>query len=572
MRHGWNEALQEPQPTAVSMNDMATRAARPEARASKASLAFPALASKGLPLLGGDAAKTIAALEDIADHMAGVRDDPPRDDGLGVPAGYTYFGQFFMHDMVFSRLGGPSPRTGMVHAKNMTSLALDLDSVYGPSPRFSPHLYEATVSNEGQLERCRLLVGLTRDGQGYPRLRSNDPKDVPRILEGGSFMLSSGSHRCSQPIIGDSRNDDHLILSQLHALFLVMHNRCVELARAKRGDAEDAFRAARRFIVAHYRGAIVHDYLKRLLLPPFHRELLASGANGFLGANGSLGVGLPLDFSLGAARFGHAMARGSYVLNDFFGSSAASLHDPAGIGQILEQSSDRVGADLPPKVPWFVEWRRFFDLDQESPPQPARRIGPMLNVELARAKLVRNLKGKERSIAFADLWRCYQVGIPSGQAYAARVKALAKKLGLKDIEKFQVLSGADILPSASCLETHGAIAKELAATLGKYPEFLENTPLSYYVMQEASVHGHNGSRLGPVGSYLVARTVKAALASTKDDEVHLRDMRSLPRITIAEFIGFADRNRVSDDKLKENMDAFANASRRRVGRNRRTAQ
>lgn len=572
MRHGYNELYRSVRHPEASRRVAEKTKAVNGKRVPGAFLTVPELADHGLSFPANGKTETIAALEDIAASMTSIHDAPPSDGEHSVPAGYTYFGQFFMHDMVFSRLGGPSPRTGAIQARNMMTLGLDLDPVYGNLPGFSPHLYEATPSSlNGRVQRCKFLVGLTRDERGNPLSGSNDPRDVPRIAQNGPFMLAAGPPRSNQPIIHDSRNDDHLIISQLHANFLQIHNRCVDLETKTGRRAEEAFNIARRFLVTYYRGAIVHDYLEKLLLPAVHHLLLAPGSNGFLGSTNGPESGLPIDFSAGAARFGHAMARNEYRLNRFFGAPG-SLHGPAEIGGILAQSSDFGGADLPPKVPWFVEWQHFFALDPRSPPQPARRITPLLTTELASTQRVDELEGKPRSIAFADLWRCYQLRIPSGQEYARHIKTKAEKLGLAGLAKYEVLAGTAMLPSQACWQQHGLAAEKLEEALRRHPEFLERTPLSYYVAQEASVYGDNGVRLGPVGSFLLAATVKSALAAARGSGDRWPEIKFLPKTTIAELISFADPSRVATGVLADKMAAIAwRKPAGGLGRSRRTA-
>jgi hypothetical protein len=56
--------------------------------------------------------------------------------------------------------------------------------------------------------------------------------------------------------------------------------------------------------------------------------------------------------------------------------------------------------------------------------------------------------------------------------------------------------------------------ESLERALRQHPEFLQDTPLSYYVLQEAAVLGDNGAHLGPLGSYIVAMSALLALQSS----------------------------------------------------------
>src|SRR6188768_3177316 len=96
--------------------------------------------------------------------------------------------------------------------------ALDLDSVYGGGPAVSPHLYDKTI-DEGQ---TTLLVEPNPGSESKcvdGRLRF----DVPRNAQ-------------STALIGDPRNDENLIVDQLHLAFLRFHNRVVHDIRTDLGS------------------------------------------------------------------------------------------------------------------------------------------------------------------------------------------------------------------------------------------------------------------------------------------------------------------------------------------------
>jgi hypothetical protein len=132
--------------------------------------------------------------------------DPPKDgadaEESGIPALYTYFGQFVDHDITFD------PMTTLIQHSDPDALtdfrtpALDLDNVYGRGPGDQPYLYDNSP---------RFLLGDKLDN-GAPDLPRNNaiPPNPKRAL------------------IGDPRNDENSIVSQLQALFLRFHNRVVD--------------------------------------------------------------------------------------------------------------------------------------------------------------------------------------------------------------------------------------------------------------------------------------------------------------------------------------------------------
>ncbi|RUY77177.1 hypothetical protein EN969_33325, partial [Mesorhizobium sp. M7A.F.Ca.CA.003.01.2.1] len=113
-----------------------------------------------------------------------------------------------------------------------------------------------------------------------------------------------------------------------------------------------------------------------------------------------------------------------------------------------------------------------------------------------------------------------------------------------------VLTGNDMLPTAACAKRYVYNAGRLRAALQRYPEFLRQTPLSYYIIQEASVLGNDGSHLGPVGSYVVAATIASALFKAADTDITSR--RLIPDVepkTLAGLLDLNDTAKVSDEVL-----------------------
>ncbi len=78
-----------------------------------------------------------------------------------------------------------------------------------------------------------------------------------------------------------------------------------------------------------------------------------------------VGWEIPLEFSHGAFRFGHAMVRPEYQINDL------SLHD---LNNTLEKSSVNDPANMPLDETWMVQWSRFFEINGSTPNlQPPHR-------------------------------------------------------------------------------------------------------------------------------------------------------------------------------------------------------
>lgn len=251
---------------------------------------------------------------------------------------------------------------------------------------------------------------------------------------------------------------------------------------------------------------MVDDYLPRVLDSRVYGYYFGPNASG----SQPVGNSVPVEFLLGAARCGHAMTRGAYNIN------TGQLGVP--LSQILDFSSLVDNSSLPVSDKWIVDWSMFFDIGG-SQPQLARRftpfIAPNFSYEAQEALLAFDDHGLpvtgKRSLGFLDLARCWD-SVPSGQDCAK----LAIVQAPEDF-RIKVLSGAEMLPSAfSHRQNLRVTVPDLQQALQSHAWFTEHTPLPYYLLQEAATHNDstgalNGARLGPLGSYIIANTVRAAL-------------------------------------------------------------
>ena len=149
----------------------------------------------------GDGTDPITLITDATQSV----DNP---DNPTMAAGMTFLGQFLDHDMTFDPTSSLARRQDPESIRNFRIPALDLDSVYGGGPGVSPHLYDQSVDRG----RTTLLV-----------------EDIT-----GSAAVSLGGTRTDLPrntqnvaLIGDPRNDENLVVSQLHHAMIRFHNRVV---------------------------------------------------------------------------------------------------------------------------------------------------------------------------------------------------------------------------------------------------------------------------------------------------------------------------------------------------------
>ncbi len=137
-------------------------------------------------------------------------------------------------------------------------------------------------------------------------------RDLPRNSQG-------------RALIGDMRNDENGMVSQLQLAFLLAHNTLVDRAWEVTADPDRAFDLARRSLRWLYQWVVWHDFLGRVLDPAIHAAALVNDPDD----NGRLRWKpgykdvyawknqpyMPIEFSVAAYRFGHSMVRNSYPTN-----------------------------------------------------------------------------------------------------------------------------------------------------------------------------------------------------------------------------------------------------------------
>jgi hypothetical protein len=232
--------------------------------------------------------------DDLSDPITLVTDPAKRarnPDNPAVTAGFTFLGQFLDHDMTFDPTSSLARRQDPEAIRNFRIPALDLDSVYGGGPVASPQQYDQAVDGG----RTTLLV-----------------EEIP----GSAGMSIDGATRHDLPrnsqhvaLVGDPRNDENLIVSQLQLAFLRFHNRVVADVTADLGPGSTAgeiFAEAQRVVRWHYQWLILHEFLPTTVGQAMVDDVLAAGPKFFKWRNDPF---IPVEFSVAAYRFGHSQVR-----------------------------------------------------------------------------------------------------------------------------------------------------------------------------------------------------------------------------------------------------------------------
>ena len=349
-------------------------------------------------------------------------------------AGVTFMGQFIDHDLTLDSTSELAVQTQPEKTINGRTPYFDLDSIYGNGPSGSAALYDPLDPAKLKVESGGLF------------------EDVPRDLN-------------ERALLGDARNDENVILSGIHAAFLLFHNRAVDELRSEAAPEADVFNLARRLTTWHYQWMVVHEFLPLFIGQNLANEILEAGPR-YLGPDQK---GIPVEFQAAAYRFGHSMVRPSYRANlagdngqPFFGF----IFDPAEFGKV--DGDDLTGGSRAPRR--FIGWQTFFDFG-DGEVKPNKKIDTHVSTPLFNLPPIA-IPGGPSVLVQRTLLRHLTWQIPSGQQIARTMGApILSEADLNDLSQFD-------------------------------NSLLEATPLFYYVLREAELMA-SGEHLGPVGGRIV---------------------------------------------------------------------
>ncbi|MFD7713353.1 heme peroxidase family protein [Streptomyces sp. NPDC059786] len=456
----------------------------------------------------------------LAEAMTSKDQDNPNSKP-GIPAGFTYLGQFVDHDLTMDAsalmlaFGEPVSLEMMMQGRSPT---LDLDSLYGFGPGCSTfrELYDASG---------RFKTGSTlgvADPAGIPAVNSDQQGfDLPRRGEAG--MGTRGEKR--RALIADRRNDENLAVAQIHLAFLRFHNRVHSMLAQHGLPTSVLFDSVRETVVKHYQWMLRTDFLPRIVDPEIVEGVFNRGRRFFeppQGGDPSLATRpedrptMPIEFSVAAYRLGHSMVRAAYSWNRVFMLGARK---PASLEQLFRFSggSGNLDSNGDPNDPdsgmnlrlpssWIPDFRRLFNFEEAGrkdllvPPEQfnlAQRIDTRLVNPLS-VLPVRSIdqrgvpSGLQLNLAFRNFTRAATLKLATGPQ-------LAREMGMEPLSEEQIIMGAE----------DGTRLDSLTAEERK--ELVAHTPLWFYILREAETAPRGAGRLTGVGGTIVAEVFHRAM-------------------------------------------------------------
>ena len=388
----------------------------------------------------------------------------------GISAGYTYLGQFIDHDLTFD------PASSLQKADDPDALTdfrtprFDLDNIYGRGPDDQPYLYQ----NDGR----HMLLG--------PALTGSTTDSNAKGLQRNTPITGDPA----RALIGDPRNDENVIVSQLQASMLRFHNRMVDTL-----GPTASFADIQRQVRFHYQWVVLHDFLPTIVGPETMKAIFGATTDGKINFKGNPDLKfykpkkdsfMPVEFSVAAYRFGHSMIRPIYRLSQSI--PRFPIFNLPGQGESL------VGfRDFPHN--WAIDWELFFNAGNNPPKTGATRLQPAYKIDTSLVNPLGTLPVSIaappfQSLPVRNLLRGFRMGLPSGQA-------VARHMGFTPISDDKLKVGK--------ANQDGVTANKSIIALS--PKFANKAPLWFYILAEAQqqfVNNDTPIHLGPVGGRIVA--------------------------------------------------------------------
>ena len=371
----------------------------------------------------------------------------------GTTAGNTFFGQFIDHDLTLDTSPQPNATVDPTTLVNGRTFAFDLDSVYGGGPTKSPQLYDGD----------KFKIGVATDGV---------TPDLPRTATGQAILI-------------EPRNDENLIIAQIHLSFLRLHNELI--------DQGMSFDEAHDTVVEAYRYVVLNDYLPQIVGEDAVKKALKTPVNKGFFQPGKDTPFTPVEFAVAAFRFGHSQVRNAYNINDTSNGIAVfsmtpGVQDLRG-GRVLPAIEDPDNG----LKSFVIDFDNFFsELPQDGGPLLiGRAIDTKISASLFQLPIPGAEGGGDNVLGFRNLLRAKFYDMPSGEDVAVAM---------------------GFTPLAN-------------------PTFAEGTPLWFYILREAE-ETTGGAELGPVGGGIVAEVFVDLL---RDSGKHQRTPPRLPDVSGGDF-------------------------------------
>lgn len=364
----------------------------------------------------------------------------PTDEIAGI---YTYIGQMISHDIV--------PNTNPFSASRKVGPFLSLESLYGDFPE-REFLYNQLNNPFMESHLFKLIRRENSD-------KSLFIDDFDRLFDGKQFRA----------IVPEARNDENVILAQLHILWLKFHNKLI--------NEKLVFTAweARQIVVLFFQLVVVNEFLKKFLHESVFDAYFEEGKSYFSEWDKQT---IPTFFSHAAFRFGHSSVRSSYRLRKVNESSVGRT-----TGKLFKK-----GLRLDPK--FKIIWSDFFP--ERFLTNNAFKIDTKFSLAMTKINELNPLH-PAADVLVRNIEAGFNVGLPSGGEFIRLLKSENRETSLESTLGLEEISIPDTSPLS--------VVQGLKA---------EDLPLWIYILLEAETT-KDGEMLGVLGSILVSEVLRNSI-------------------------------------------------------------
>ena len=376
--------------------------------------------------------------------IAAINNDGQSSDLL---AGYTYLGQLISHDIV--------KNTNQKASRNVTPY-LNLDSIYG-----NKKYQQNTLKSNLEFKFSDPCCSGTNSQKQMDVFRINDVAQIP-----------------------EQRNDENVLISQLHVFFQKLHNKiAIRALQPPYCDSnisnEKKFLATQEIVIKLFQTVVIEDYLFNIIDPDVYNYYVHENQCQTYFIKNKI-TEIPTEFSHAAFRFGHSMVRDKYSLND-------ENESPLDLADLFINKPGR-------RIHHYeiVDWNRFFGNHPKGTKTSAHKIDISMASGMKKITSCPTIK----NIVSANLEAAVKGKVPTAAALIKHItthhKCYSEKINISKENGY-----------------HGiTIDQNFSDVLSA-----ENTPLWLYILFESRQH-QGGRRLGKLGSIIVSEVILSSIKSS----------------------------------------------------------
>jgi hypothetical protein len=452
---------------------------------------------------------------------------------LNLTSGFTFLGQFVDHDITFDTTELSKQQSDPDATTNFRTPRYDLDSIYGLGPNLNPQLYDPSDRDKFLIrsDTYSKITGILKIGDNFVDstwdVKPDTVYDVPRESDGTA-------------IIGDRRNDQTLIILQLHLAFQMFHNKLVDLMRKNGIPRSAVFESARRLARWHYQWIVTHQFLPAIVGQTLSDSVYKEVSTGapkitlkyYKPTNPAGRAFIPVEFAVAAYRFGHSMTRPRYTVRDVRNSAdTATIGSVAGVPLFPNApgGNNMTGhRDLLPMPRLKIQWSKFFN-DKTADGTTVYTARPVRQFDASLADALFDMPATAlpdanplEKLSQRNLQRGRKMGLPSGQQ-VARLMGLTPLTNAELSQNHRIFVKVPISGNKVQVVTPPGEFNEPNTDLAEVFDdsgWGGEAPLWFYILKEAELVGQ-GRTLGPVGGRIVAEVLVGLLQKDPNSYLYL---------------------------------------------------